>query len=162
MEKKIQGNKSINKTLCDTTFVGIGRRKTSVACVKLHPLSENYTRNTSSDSSSEVPTSRILVNCQRGEDYFQTNLVYLQNIIAPLKVSKLEDKFKIVANTRGGGLRGQSDAIKLGVSRALEHYSPNIRKLLKPYGFFTRDPRHKERKKYGLKKARKSPQFSKR
>ena len=81
---------------------------------------------------------------------------------APLESLGLENEYDVLANARGGGLTGQADAIRLGVARALCQLDPDNRKPLKLEGYLTRDPRSKERKKYGLKKARKAPQFSKR
>jgi len=125
--------------------VGIGRRKTSVAKVILVP-----------------GTGAMVVNHKQGEQYLQFNSQYINASKAPLKTVGLENMYDMYVNTHGGGLKGQADAIKLGVARALCYMSPENRASLKLEGFLTRDSRRKERKKYGLKKARKAPQFSKR
>jgi|TARA_B100001250_G_scaffold289887_1_gene251657 small subunit ribosomal protein S9 len=126
-------------------YFGIGRRKASVAKVILVP-----------------GTGAIVVNNRQGEKYLQFNSHYITASKIPLTTLGLENTYDIYVNTHGGGLKGQADAIKLGVARALCHMSPENRDLLKNEGFLTRDSRCKERKKYGLKKARKAPQFSKR
>jgi len=125
--------------------IGIGRRKQAVARVFLYP-----------------GNGTIVINKVSGEKYLQSNTTYLNNIWAPLKKLKLEKQFDIVALVRGGGLTGQTDAIKLGVARLICKLEKDGRSTLKPYGFLTRDARIKERKKYGLRKARKAPQYSKR
>ena len=84
------------------------------------------------------------------------------SIKGPLEILGFENEYDILVNAHGGGLTGQADAVKLGVARALCVQDPNNRQPLKTEGYLTRDPRCKERKKYGLKKARKAPQFSKR
>jgi small subunit ribosomal protein S9 len=104
----------------------------------------------------------IVINKVSGEKYLQSNTTYLNNIWAPLKKLNLEKQFDIVALVRGGGLTGQTDAIQLGVARLICKMEKESRMTLKPYGFLTRDARIKERKKYGLRKARKAPQYSKR
>lgn len=126
-------------------FFGIGRRKTSVAKVVLVP-----------------GTGSMMVNQKPGELYLQFNSQYITNSKIPLTVLGLENMYDIYVNTHGGGLKGQADAIKLGVARALCYISSENRTSLKTSGVFTRDARRKERKKYGLRKARKAPQFSKR
>ena len=125
-------------------FYGTGRRKSSVARVRLYPGS-----------------GKITINGRDVEDYF--GLETLKLIInQPFGVTGTEGKFDIVANVRGGGISGQAGAIRHGVSRALLLADDSYRTLLKKAGFLTRDPRMKERKKYGLKGARRAPQFSKR
>ena len=128
-----------------SAYFGIGRRKTSVAKVILVP-----------------GNGSMIVNQKLGEFYLQFNSQYINASKIPLTTLGLEKMYDIYVNTHGGGLRGQADAIKLGVARALCYISPENRALLKTEGFLTRDSRRKERKKYGLKKARKAPQFSKR
>ena len=127
------------------TYIAIGRRKNSVAKVKLVP-----------------GTGTISVNDRSGEAYFQFNAQYLNTLKAPLISLGVENNYDIYANTHGGGLRGQTDAVKLGVARALCCISQDQRGDLKKEGYLTRDYRSKERKKYGLRKARRAPQFSKR
>ena len=134
-------------SLTDTkpVYFGIGRRKTSVAKVTLIP-----------------GTGSLTVNQKPGALYLNYNSQYISSSKAPLTALGLENSYDIYVNTHGGGLRGQADAIKLGVARALCHISNENRSQLKPEGFLVRDARAKERKKYGLRKARKAPQYSKR
>jgi small subunit ribosomal protein S9 len=104
---------------------------------------------------------KITVNDREYKQYFP--LVYLQNQVeAPLKVTETTGKFDIVVNAQGGGLKGQAEAIKLGIARALIEVNPEYRVALKAAGHLKRDPRGVERKKFGHKKARRSYQFSKR
>lgn len=104
---------------------------------------------------------KIIVNDKDYKAYFP--LVYLQNQVeAPLKVAEATDKFDIKINATGGGLKGQAEAAKLGIARALLEVSADLRPALKAAGHLTRDPRSVERKKFGKKKARRSYQFSKR
>jgi small subunit ribosomal protein S9 len=125
-------------------FYGTGRRKSSVARVRLYP-----------------GTGKITINGRDVEDYF--GLETLKLIInQPFGVTGTAGKFDIVANVTGGGISGQAGAIRHGVSRALLLADETYRPLLKKSGFLTRDPRMKERKKYGLKAARRASQFSKR
>jgi len=126
-------------------YFGIGRRKTSVAKVILVP-----------------GTGSMVVNHKPGELYLQFNSQYINASKAPLRKLGLENTYDIYVNTHGGGLKGQADAIKLGVARALCYISNDNRSSLKTAGYLTRDARCKERKKYGLRKARRAPQFSKR
>jgi small subunit ribosomal protein S9 len=126
-------------------YWGTGRRKTSVARVRLVPGNGTLT-----------------VNGKPGDLYLQFNAGYLAATKAPLETLGLEAEYDILVNVRGGGLTGQADSIRLGVARALCQLDPDNRKPLKVEGYLTRDPRAKERKKYGLHKARKAPQYSKR
>ncbi len=104
---------------------------------------------------------KITINGKDYKDYF--SLVYLQNQVeAPFKTIELADKFDIVVNAKGGGIKGQAEAVKLGIARVLLEVNPEYRPALKAAGLLKRDPRSVERKKPGLKKARKSFQFSKR
>ncbi|HTB52969.1 MAG TPA: 30S ribosomal protein S9 [Ferruginibacter sp.] len=104
---------------------------------------------------------KITINGKDYKDYF--SLVYLQNQVeAPFKTVEVADKFDIVVNAKGGGIKGQAEAIKLGIARVLLEVNPEYRPALKAAGLLKRDPRSVERKKPGLKKARKSFQFSKR
>lgn len=104
----------------------------------------------------------VLVNNQLIEKYFQYNLNYLKDIQAPLKKLELTNQYQIVIKVLGGGLTGQASAIRLAISRALCNINIENRPALKLEGFLTSDSRVKERKKYGLKKARKASQYSKR
>ena len=126
-------------------YWGTGRRKSAIARVRLVP-----------------GTGQLLINKRPGDDYLQFNPSYLMTTKAPLEVLGLENDYDILVNVKGGGLTGQADAIRMGVARALCQLDPENRKPLKVEGYLTRDPRAKERRKYGLKKARKAPQFSKR
>ena len=125
-------------------FYGTGRRKKSVARVRLYP-----------------GTGVITVNGKSVDEYFGLETLNLI-INQPFGVTGNEGKFDIVANVKGGGLSGQAGAIRHGVSRALLVADEANKPALKAAGFLTRDPRMKERKKYGLKAARRAPQFSKR
>ncbi|NEO25540.1 MAG: 30S ribosomal protein S9 [Kamptonema sp. SIO4C4] len=127
------------------TYWGTGRRKSAIARVRLVP-----------------GNGQLIVNNRQGEDYFNYNPRYVGAIRAPLETLGLESEYDILVNAHGGGLTGQSDAVRLGVARALCDLDPENRQPLKVEGYLTRDPRCKERKKYGLKKARKAPQYSKR
>ena len=125
-------------------FYGTGRRKSSVARVRLYQ-----------------GTGKITINDRDIDDYF--GLETLKLIVRqPLNVTELNDKFDIVCRVTGGGVTGQAGAIRHGLARALLQYDESLRPALKKAGFLTRDPRMKERKKYGLKGARRAPQFSKR
>lgn len=125
-------------------FYGTGRRKSSVARVRLYEGS-----------------GKLTINGRDIDDYF--GLETLKLIVRqPLELTELNGKFDIVCNVGGGGVTGQAGAIRHGISRALLLYNPELRPALKRAGFLTRDPRMKERKKYGLKAARRAPQFSKR
>ena len=125
-------------------FYGTGRRKKSVARVRLYP-----------------GTGAITVNGKNIDEYF--GLETLKLIIAqPFGATETEGKFDVVVNVAGGGLSGQAGAIRHGIARALVASDAANRPALKKAGFLTRDPRMKERKKYGLKGARRAPQFSKR
>jgi small subunit ribosomal protein S9 len=107
-------------------------------------------------------TGSMTVNQKLGELYLQYNSQYINSLKMPLTILGLEKMYNIHVNTHGGGLKGQADAIKLGIARALCQMSAEYRSSLKSEGLLTRDARCKERKKYGLRKARKAPQFSKR
>lgn len=125
--------------------LGLGKRKQAVARVFLIPGDGN-----------------LIINKSSGNKYLQYNESYLNTIWAPLKVLNLENQFDIITLVNGGGLTGQTHAIQLGVARHLCRLDNQNRAILKPFGFLTRDSRIKERKKYGLRKARKAPQYSKR
>ena len=134
--------KNVKKKL---QFWGTGRRKKAIARVRLIPGGNGT----------------IVINDRTLDDYFpQGTLQYI--VKQPLVAVEVENKYDIVINVIGGGYTGQAGAIRLGVARALLEAEENSRPTLKAAGFLTRDPRAKERKKYGLKKARRAPQFSKR
>ena len=125
-------------------FYGTGRRKKSVARVRLYP-----------------GTGVVTINGRDIDDYFGLGTLKLI-VNQPFGVTETVGKFDIVANVNGGGFSGQAGAIRHGVARALLSADETYKPLLKKAGFLTRDPRMKERKKYGLKGARRAPQFSKR
>jgi small subunit ribosomal protein S9 len=125
--------------------IGIGKRKRAIARVYLIPGNGN-----------------IIINKISGERYLQYNTNYLNNIWSPLEKLNLKKQFDIITIVKGGGLTGQADAIKLGVARLICKLDFENRIILKPFGFLSRDARIKERKKYGLRKARKASQYSKR
>ncbi len=125
--------------------IGLGKRKEAVARVFLVAGEGN-----------------LIINKVAGDKYLQYNTTYINQIWDPLKKLNLENQFDIVALVRGGGLTGQTEAIQLGVARLICKMDPQNRSVLKPFGLLTRDARIKERKKYGLRKARKAPQYSKR
>ena len=125
-------------------FYGTGRRKKSIARVRVYP-----------------GTGKIIINDREIDDYF--GLETLKLIVRqPLALTDTAEKFDIICRVGGGGVTGQAGAIRHGIARALLQYDENLRPALKKAGFLTRDPRMKERKKYGLKGARRAPQFSKR
>lgn len=135
----------MSKLVFKKEIIGLGKRKQATARIFLIP-----------------GTGNLIINKNPGNNYFQYNDDYINNIWAPLKILNLEQKFDIVALIRGGGLTGQARSVQLGVARQLCKMDKKNRAILKSYGFLTRDARIKERKKYGLRKARKAPQYSKR
>ncbi|MDP4143677.1 MAG: 30S ribosomal protein S9 [Bacillota bacterium] len=125
-------------------YIGTGRRKKSIARVRLVP-----------------GEGKVIINKRDIENYF--GLETLRVVVnQPLVLTATKEKFDVLVNVRGGGYTGQAGAIRHGISRALLKADESLRSELKKAGFLTRDPRMKERKKYGLKKARRAPQFSKR
>nr|YP_009393370.1 ribosomal protein S9 [Symphyocladiella dendroidea]ARW61932.1 ribosomal protein S9 [Symphyocladiella dendroidea] len=126
-------------------YSGTGRRKTSVARVNLIPGS-----------------GKLIINGLPGESYLQFSPNYLRISCLPLSILGLNKEYDIYVKAEGGGLTGQADAIRLGLARALCNINPENRIILKSEGLLRRDARSKERKKYGLRKARKAPQYSKR
>nr|YP_010537094.1 ribosomal protein S9 [Lithodesmioides polymorpha]UYC30881.1 ribosomal protein S9 [Lithodesmioides polymorpha] len=125
--------------------IGVGKRKQAVARVFIVPGEGN-----------------LIINKVPGEKYLQYNTTYINKIWAPIEQLNLNNQYDIIALVTGGGLTGQTEAIQLGVARLLCQMNQENRSILKPFGFLTRDARIKERKKYGLRKARKAPQYSKR
>lgn len=128
-----------------TYYYGLGRRKEASARVRVY-----FGKNDS------------IINDKPVMDYFNKNGELADSIFEPLKLTGNFEKAYVTVVVNGGGMAGQADAIRLGVARALLEYDENLKLVLKKAGFLTRDPREKERKKYGLKRARKAPQFSKR
>ena len=124
--------------------INTGRRKEAVARVRLVP-----------------GTGEFDINGRSLEEYFPTR-VHRMVAVSPLRVSGREKDYDVIATIRGGGVNGQAGAIRLGIARALIELDPELRGQMKAEGYLTRDAREKERRKYGLKKARKAPQYSKR
>ena len=130
--------------MADVMYYGTGRRKSSIARVRLIP-----------------GNGKVTINGREMEEYF--GLKTLELIVRqPLVLTEMDDKYDVVASVKGGGTSGQAGAIRHGITRALMELDAGLRPTLKKAGFVTRDPREKERRKYGLKKARKASQFSKR
>ncbi|HEY8364780.1 MAG TPA: 30S ribosomal protein S9 [Haloplasmataceae bacterium] len=125
-------------------YLGTGRRKSSVARVRLVP-----------------GTGKIVINGRTFEDYIPNPATRL-DVLQPLVLTENVSNYDVFVNVSGGGVTGQAGAIRLGITRALLEANPDYRPTLKKVGLITRDSRVKERKKYGLKKARRAPQFSKR
>lgn len=130
--------------MADVSYYGTGRRKSSIARVRLIP-----------------GNGKVTINGREMEEYF--GLKTLELIVRqPLVLTEMQDKYDVIASVKGGGTSGQAGAIRHGITRALMELDNGLRPVLKKSGFVTRDPREKERRKYGLKKARKASQFSKR
>ncbi len=125
-------------------YFGTGRRKSSVARVIL-----------------TAGSGKFVINGREFEEYIPSAMLRL-DVMQPITATETEGQYDITVNVYGGGTAGQAGAIRHGITRALMEVNSDYRKVLKPAGFVTRDPRAKERKKYGLKKARKASQFSKR
>ena len=130
--------------MAQADFNAVGRRKKAIARVRLVPGSGN-----------------VVINKRELDNYFGLETLKM-TVRQPLNLVKVGGSFDVLVNVRGGGLTGQAGAIRHGISRALCKVNPELRGELKKAGFLTRDPRMKERKKYGLKAARRAPQFSKR
>lgn len=128
----------------EVQYWGTGRRKTAVARVRLIPGNGN-----------------IIINDRNVQSYFNRRSL-IQDLMSPLELTNSTDNLDVLVNVDGGGLSGQAGAVRLGIARALLEVDEDYRKSLKEAGYLTRDSRMKERRKYGHKKARKSPQFSKR
>jgi len=124
--------------------LGTGRRKSSVARVRIRPGQGN-----------------VYINKRALEEYF-TCLQHRNAVMAPLEHTGLKEQFDVVISVHGGGITGQADACKLGIARALKLHNPDLDEMLRQSGLLTRDGRMKERKKYGLRGARRGTQFSKR
>jgi len=125
-------------------YQGTGRRKTSIARVRVLP-----------------GTGKYIVNGQTLDQYFDYEILR-KEVQRPLDLTKTAGKYDVIVKVEGGGFTGQAGAVRHGLSRALLQVDADFRPILKSAGFLTRDPRMKERKKYGLKAARRAPQFSKR
>ncbi|MFA5165901.1 MAG: 30S ribosomal protein S9 [Candidatus Paceibacterota bacterium] len=123
----------------------VGRRKTSTARVRMFSTGDKS----------------ITVNGKDYKDYFR-DLVMQTEVVSPLEVMKVSDKYKFTVMVQGGGMHSQAQAVRHGIARALEVFNSEFRKRLKKVGFLTRDSRMRERKKFGLKRARRAPQWAKR
>ena len=130
--------------MAKVAYLGTGRRKESVARVRLLP-----------------GTGKITINKRDIDEYFGLETLKMA-VRSPLVLTELDGKYDVFVNVYGGGTAGQAGAIRHGIARALLEADENLRPALKKAGYLTRDPRMKERKKYGLKAARRAPQFSKR
>ena len=130
--------------MAQVQYQAVGRRKKAIARVRLIP-----------------GEGKILINGREIDNYFGLETLKM-TVRQPLVLTSLEGRYDVLVNVYGGGLAGQAGAIRHGVSRALIKADPELRPAVKKAGFLTRDPRMKERKKYGLKAARRAPQFSKR
>ncbi len=126
-------------------YQGTGRRKSAVARVRLYPGDDGT----------------IIVNDKPVEEYFSRKRDIL-HLTEPLEATATQDSFNVTVKVQGGGVSGQAGAVRHGIARALLEVDPNLRPTLRKGGFLTRDPRAKERKKPGLKRARKAPQYTKR
>lgn len=146
MEKMEAAEEVASKAAKGGSFIpAVGRRKTSIARVRLIKNGKGM----------------ITVNGKVYDSYF-TTYEMRETVASPLKVTGQDSAVDVSAKVQGGGVRGQAEAVRHGISRALEVLNPTFRKTLKKLGYLTRDPRKKERKKFGLKGARRSPQWSKR
>jgi small subunit ribosomal protein S9 len=131
--------------MAEQYYEGIGRRKTSTARVRLHTGG----------------TGTIVINDKPAAEYFGRDMDVF-NLMTPLKLVGAENRFDVTVKVMGGGDTGQSDAVAMGVARALVASDPELKSVLRKAGYLTRDARAKERKKPGLKRARKAPQYTKR
>ncbi|HRH25890.1 MAG TPA: 30S ribosomal protein S9 [Candidatus Paceibacterota bacterium] len=132
--------------MAEGTYIqAVGRRKTSVARVRME----------------EASKASFIVNEKPLEEFFPTAILQ-KTVMSPFTVGNVPGKYKITVKTTGGGVSSQAQAVRHGIARALIKQDPELRKVLKADGLLMRDPRSKERRKFGLKKARKSPQWSKR
>jgi len=129
----------------DKYFAAIGRRKTAVARVRLHTKGDKG----------------LVVNGKPYKEFF-AHQEFQERAAEALKSLNCLDKFRIVAQVRGGGTHAQAEAVRHGIARVLVEFNPNLRKKLRKDGFLTRDPRMRERKKFGLRRARRAPQWAKR
>jgi small subunit ribosomal protein S9 len=145
---EIKEEKQVEAPKKEKYFYAVGRRKASTAQAKLYP-------------SEKAGENDLIVNRKKMKEYFP--MLMMQNtFMAPLKSTGMINKFKVAVQVRGGGVRGQAEAARLAISRALVVFDENLKKSLRDLGFMTRDSRVVERKKAGLKKARRAPQWAKR
>ena len=134
------------ETIKGEYYYGMGRRKTAVARVRLFPNGDG----------------NIVINGKSVDAYFGTRDTYMATISSPLRTLDLDNNYSLNVRVVGGGVTGQAGAIRHALSRALVRMNPEFKPVLRKSGFLTRDPRMKERKKPGLKRARKAPQYTKR
>ena len=146
IKKKATKKKAVKKAV--KYFYAVGRRKASVAQIRIIPRSKSG-------------EGDLVVNERKMVEYFPDESLQA-TFVSPLKETGMQEKFDVSAKVRGGGVSGQAEAIRLGIARALIKFDEELRAVLKANGFLTRDSRKVERKKPGLKKARGSPQWSKR
>lgn len=146
-EKTIPKKKSADKK-SDKYFCGVGRRKTSVAQVRIF-------------SNNKAGEGDLIVNDRKMKEYFPDESLQA-TFTAPLRESGMLEKFKVSVLVKGGGISSQAEAVRLGIARALVKFDGDLRGVLKSHGFLKRDARKVERKKPGLKKARRAPQWAKR
>jgi len=144
-------------------FEGVGRRKTAIARVRLFPISLSRAIAKGEEESllSSPSLHESSVNEKPLEEYFPT-IELQQAVYAPLNLMNFLEQFKVSVKVKGGGIVSQAEAVRHGVARALVLFNPDFRKKLKKAGYLKRDPRMRERKKFGLKRARRAPQWSKR
>ncbi|TSC74193.1 MAG: small subunit ribosomal protein S9 [Parcubacteria group bacterium Gr01-1014_44] len=160
--KKLEQNQiAATTSQSEKYYEAVGRRKSAMARVRIYTKKSSDLSLSESENGTESK-AMIIINDQDHADYFHHN-EELQNIAgAPLKKLKSVNRFKTTVKVSGGGIHGQAEAIRHGLARALILFDPNFAKKLKKSGYLTRDSREKERRKYGLKKARKAPQWAKR
>ncbi len=144
MEKILKTKKTTAGVEKERYFEAVGRRKTATARVRL------YNRK-----------GGLLVNEKDGHQYFPVARLW-KMVLAPLEKTKLVAKVDVIAKVSGGGVNGQAEAVRHGLARALVLFDPNLKSIIKSFGYLRRDPRMVERKKFGLKKARRAPQWAKR
>jgi small subunit ribosomal protein S9 len=157
--EKAKAVKPVIKPKREKYFETEGRRKTAVARIRL--FTRSVTKATSEKGAPDLDEKGFLVNAKPLQQYFPT-FELQQTAQASLEKMKCLDKFRVSAKVKGGGLHAQAEAIRHGIARALVLFNPDFRKRLKVAGFLRRDPRMRERKKFGLKRARRAPQWQKR
>jgi small subunit ribosomal protein S9 len=144
-KRSVLVQKPEEKIVSERYLEAVGRRKTAVCRLRLFTRGEK----------------EIIINDKLYKDYFP-DFELQQIVISPLEKMNCQDRFRILAKVRGGGFHSQAEAVRHALARALVLFNPNFRKRLKSAGFLTRDPRMRERKKFGLKRARRAPQWQKR
>lgn len=157
-EKVTEKVKKVKKVI--RYFEGLGRRKTAVARVRLFSR-RGTEEKTPKQSLRDTTGQAFLVNEKPLEKYFPT-LELKETVLSSLKKTDCLEQFKVSVKVKGGGPNAQAEAVRYGIARALVLFNPDFRKKLKKTGFLTRDPRMRERKKFGLKRARRAPQWQKR